>query len=83
MVTFACALLGALVQAAFAGYIIAISLLVLFGSVVLFFVVGFLFFLVLWIIAGLRPHRDVVEPGNPFADGQLPPQILPPTDPSN
>lgn len=82
-VTFVFALLGAMVQAAYAGYIIAISLLMMLGSVLSFFLVGYLFFLVQWIMAGLRPRRDLAEPGSPFADGQLPPQILPPTDPSN
>ncbi|MDC0287852.1 hypothetical protein OAL01_00260 [Rubripirellula sp.] len=82
-ITFACALVGAMVQAAYGGYVIAISLLVLLGSMLSFFVLGFLFFLTLWIMAGLRPRGDVAEPGSPFADGQLPPQILPPTDPSN
>ena len=81
-ITFACALVGAMVQAAFGGFVLAISLLVLFGSVLAFFVVGFLLFLVLWIMAALRPRDDVAEPGSPFADGQFPPQILPPTDPS-
>ncbi len=82
-ITFACALIGAMVQAAYGGYIIAISLLVLLGSVLSFFALGFLVFLLLWIIAVLRPPNDVAEPGSPFADGQLPPQILPPTDPTN
>ncbi|MAI32567.1 MAG: hypothetical protein L7W43_16280 [Rubripirellula sp.] len=83
LVTFAGAVLGALVEAAFTGYTIAISLLVLLGSGLSFFVVGFLLFLVQWVMAGLQPRRDLVEAGSPFADGQLPPQILPPTDPSN
>lgn len=82
-ITFACALIGAVVQAAYGGFVIAISLVVLLGSVLSFFVVGILSFLVLWVIAGLRPRNHVAEPGSPFADGQLPPQILPPTDPSN
>ncbi|MDB4557635.1 hypothetical protein N9053_00655 [bacterium] len=84
VVTLAFALLGATIQAALAGYIIAVSILVFLGFLLSFFVVGFLLFLVLWGLAVLRPHNDSQDAsGSPFADGQLPPQILPPTNPSN
>ena len=84
VVTLAFALLGATIQAALAGYIIAVSILVFLGFLLSFFVVGFLLFLVLWGLAVLRPHNDSQDTsGSPFADGQLPPQILPPTNPSN
>jgi hypothetical protein len=83
-VTFGFALLGATVQAAFAGFAVALGVLVFLGSLASFFVVGFLFYLVLWGLAGLRPRDDSVgNSGSPFADGQLPPQIMPPTNPSN
>jgi hypothetical protein len=77
------ALLGVTIQAAYAGYVVAISVLAFIGFLVAFFAACILVFLVLWCLSGLRVRDDEAGTGgSPFADGQLPPQILPPSNPS-
>lgn len=52
------------------------------SAVILCCFVGFaLLFLIAWIPASIgRDSWEDVAKGNPFADGQLPPQLLPPTE---
>jgi len=56
--------------------------LVFASAVILCCFIGFgLLFLIAWIPALIgRDSWEDVSKGNPFADGQLPPQLLPPTE---
>ena len=83
VLTLVFALLGVTVQAAYAGYAVAISVLAFIGFLAAFFAACVVVFLVLWCLSGLRVRGDDADTaGSPFADGQLPPQILPPSNPS-
>jgi hypothetical protein len=64
------------------GSAVAIAVLYSLGSAALCFALFAVLFLIAWIPAVIG--RDVYEDvhvGNPFADDQLPPQILPPREP--
>ncbi len=56
--------------------------LVFASAVILCCFIGFaLLFLIAWVPALIgRDSWEGVSKGNPFADGQLPPQLLPPTE---
>ena len=80
--TLCVALLAVTFQAAYAGYAVAISVLAFIGFLVAFFAACVLVFLLLWCLLGLRRiDGEADSPGSPFSDGQLPPQILPPSNP--
>lgn len=68
---------------AWLGYSLPWVLLVSLGSVLLFFLLGAVAFIIAWIPAKImirREELDQVE-GSPFSKEQLPPQILPPRGP--
>jgi uncharacterized Tic20 family protein len=83
LLTFICALVGAILQSAGAGYAVAISAVVSLSYFLVFFALCILLFLVLWSLSFLqRDKADEQNAGSPFAEGQLPPQILPPRNPT-
>ena len=82
-VTALAAILGAVARAAGDGAAFAKAAL----AAVVFPAICFALFAVAFFIAWLATRtlqisEDKADPANPFAEGQLPPQILPPRDPS-
>lgn len=83
-------LMTAVVFAAFAfrqawlGEVWAQAFAVISGFLVACFTLYAILYLIAWIPARLGRDDDwEVMHGNPFADGQLPPQLLPPSDPKS
>lgn len=83
LLTFGFALLGAATRSAVQGYALAMAVLAFIGFFVIFFFVSAAMFLLGWAIAVARTgsSQDTTQ-GSPFAEGQLPPQILPPRNPN-
>lgn len=75
------AVLAAVARAAGSGAAAAKAVMVGLGFLVACFLVFTLLFLISWCVSSLRvePDDDAMQ-GSPFADGQLPPQILPPRE---
>lgn len=75
------AVIAAVARAANSGYATAWAALVAVGFVLACFVLFVALFLFCWTISSLwyTATTEVTE-GSPFADGQLPPQILPPRE---
>ena len=83
LLTLGFALLGAATRSAATGYVLAVAVLVFIGFLVTFFAACVGVFCIAWGLASLRTgyRQDGVQ-GSTFAEGQLPPQILPPRNPS-
>ena len=82
LLTLGFALLGAATRSAVEGYAFAIAVLAFIGCLVIFFVACMFVFVLTWAMSlPLRRSRENPTQGSPFADGQLPPQILPPRNP--
>lgn len=75
------AFIAAVARMAGQGGALAAAAMVGLGFIVGCFLLFVLLFLISWLVSSLWFDResDVLE-GNPFADGQLPPQILPPRE---
>ncbi len=72
-------LLAWLARMAYAGDRLAVTLLLTFGSFLLFKLISTILFVMAWLPAVIvRSKVDDRLQGNPFAADQLPPQILPP-----
>jgi hypothetical protein len=75
------AVIAAVGRAAGGGYAIASAALVAGGFVVVCFLLFIGLFLFCWVISLLWYEGEPeAGRGSPFADGQLPPQILPPRE---
>ena len=81
MLTALAALIAAVARAAGSGGAVAFALIVGLGFAAACFALFALLFLIAWGISSLRAPEDpdALE-GSPFAEGQLPPQILPPRE---
>ena len=78
-----CAVIAWCVRQAAAGEVIAGAVVAMLGCVAICFALYIAMFVFAWVPAYLGRDRWAdVQRGNPFADGQLPPQILPPRSPS-
>ena len=75
------ALIAAVARAAGKGGALANATIVAFIFIVLCFLLFAILFLVSWAVSSLwsEGETDMLD-GSPFADGQLPPQILPPRE---
>ena len=78
------ALVAALARAAGEGGPLARALLLAVGFLIFCFTLFAVLFLVGWAIACLTVRaKDTAPPGSPFAEDQLPPQMLPPREPTS
>jgi hypothetical protein len=75
------AVIAAIARMAGEGGALANAAMISLGFVMACFLLFMLLFLISWSVSSLWYDRepDVVE-GSPFAEGQLPPQILPPRE---
>lgn len=81
-VTALAAILAAVARAAGEGGPFARAVLLAFGFLAFCFLAFAMLFLIAWMVALLTvPAEDDSTAGSPFADGQLPPQMLPPREP--
>jgi hypothetical protein len=80
-ITALAAVIAAVAKAAGGGLAAARALLIGGGFLFICFLLFVLLFLICWSISSLwyQGESDTVK-GSPFADGQLPPQILPPRE---
>lgn len=81
LLTAIAAVIAAVARAAGGGMAGARALLIAGGFLVVCFVLFVLLFLICWLISSLwYQGESETAKGSPFADGQLPPQILPPRE---
>ena len=81
VVTFAAAVLAAIGQSAGEGGAIAAGVIVSVAFIVICFLVFAALFGISWCVSQIwyQATEESIE-GNPFAEGQLPPQIIPPRE---
>lgn len=79
--TAVCAVIATVGKAAGGGSAVASAAVVALGFIAVFFALSAVLFFVCWLVAILWYEGDPdVGHGSPFADGQLPPQMLPPRE---